>query len=85
MELTPEILKEVLLRYDEIEMSKVPKKEDLHYEYSRKFERKMRRLVRKVDTPVQYRLQQVAYIALMFVVVRRLCRRRCKGNETMPS
>ena len=57
MELTPEILKDALRRYDEIEMSKVPNKEDLHFEYSRRFERKMRRLIRKVDTPARYRLQ----------------------------
>lgn len=69
MELTPEILREALRRYDEIQMSKVPKKEDLHYEYSKRFERKMRRLIRRVDTPVQYRMQQAACIALMIATL----------------
>lgn len=69
MELTPEILKDALRRYDEIEMSKVPNKEDLHFEYSRRFERKMRRLIRKVDTPARYRLQQVASIALVLATI----------------
>ena len=49
MELTPEILREALRRYDEIEMSKVPNKEDLHFEFSPEFEEKMERLIEKED------------------------------------
>lgn len=69
MELTPEILREALRRYDEIQMSKVPKKEDLHYEYSKRFERKMRRLIRRVDTPVRYHLQKAASIVLVLATL----------------
>ena len=49
MELTPEILREALRRYDEIEMSKVPNREDLHFEFSPEFEEKMERLIEKVE------------------------------------
>ena len=49
MELTPEILREALRRYDEIEMSKVPNKEDLHFEFSPDCEEKMERLIEKVE------------------------------------
>ena len=49
MELTPEILREALRRYDEIEMSKVPNKEDLHFEFSPEFEEKMERFIENVE------------------------------------
>lgn len=49
MELTPEILRESLRRYNEIKMSKVPKKEDIHFEYSPEFEEKMQQLIERVE------------------------------------
>ena len=49
MELTPEILREALRRYDEIEMSKVPNEEDIHFEFSPEFEEKMERFIEKVE------------------------------------
>lgn len=49
MELTDEILREALLRYSEIEMSKVPNEEDIHFEFSPEFEEKMQRLIEKVE------------------------------------
>ena len=49
MELTDEILREALLRSSEIEMSKVPNEEDIHFEFSPEFEEKMQRLIEKVE------------------------------------
>lgn len=49
MELTDEILREALLRYSEIEMSKIPDEKDIHFEFSAEFERKMQRLIEKVS------------------------------------
>lgn len=69
MELTDEMIREALLRYDEIEMSKVPKDEDIDLEFSPGFERRMRRLIKKVDTPVKYRLQQAACVALALLTL----------------
>lgn len=69
MELTDEMIREALIRYDEIDISRVPNEEDIDFEFSKKFERKMRRLIKRVDTPVRYRLQQAACIAAVLALV----------------
>lgn len=45
MELTDEMIREALLRYNEIEMSQVPNDEDIDIEFSDEFERRMRELI----------------------------------------
>lgn len=45
MELTDEVLREALLRLNEIEMSQVPNDEDIDIEFSDEFERRMRELI----------------------------------------
>lgn len=45
MELTDEMIREALLRYNEIEMSQVPNDEDIDIEFSDEFERRMQELI----------------------------------------
>lgn len=64
-----EKLQEAAVEAHRIMMSSLPEPEDCIHEFSPKFERKMRRLTRRVDTPVKYHLQRAACIALVFLSI----------------
>lgn len=48
-------------------MSDMPEPEECFHEFSKKFERNIGRLTKRVDTPVKYRLQQAACIIVAFL------------------
>lgn len=64
-----EELRHAAMEANKVIMSTLPEPEECTHEFSPKFERKFRKLVRKTDHPVQYRLRQTAWAALIMLVL----------------
>lgn len=57
-------LREAAAEANRIIMSDLPEPEDCVHEFSPKFERAVRRMTRRAETPVRYRLRQAACVAV---------------------
>lgn len=64
-----EELRQAAIEANKVIMSTLPEPEECTHEFSPKFERKIRKLVRKTDHPVRYRLRQTAWAALLVLVL----------------
>lgn len=67
MKITDEMMAEAAAEMNEAMLRSLPDPDDCHHEFSRKFKRKMKRVVYRADHPVQFRIMQ--RVATIFLVI----------------
>lgn len=67
MKITDEMMAEAAAEMNEAMLRSLPDPDDCHHEFSRKFKRKMRRVIYRADHPVQFRIMQ--RVATIFLVI----------------
>ena len=67
MKITDEMMAEAAEEMNEAMLRSLPDPDDCHHEFSRKFKRKMKRVIYRADHPVQFRIMQ--RVATIFLVI----------------
>lgn len=67
MKITDEMMAEAAAEMNEAMLRSLPDPDDCHHEFSRKFKRKMKRVIYRADHPVQFRIMQ--RVATIFLVI----------------
>lgn len=67
MKITDEMMAEAAAEMNEAMLRSLPDPDDCHHEFSRRFKRKMKRVIYRADHPVQFRIMQ--RVATIFLVI----------------